>query len=234
MSEVHVSNNPPSNIFDPSNPDPRIACVLLLDTSASMGGEGMDQLNEGLRQFVEDVKKDRVALDRVELAIVTFGPVRVVQPFTPLDTFQAPTLVAEGTTPLGEAIHLALDMVQMRKEVYRNAGIPYYRPWAFLVTDGTPTDLDVFESAAQRVREIEAARGLTFHAFGVQNANMQLLNSLGARPAHRLRGFEFNELFLWLSSSISSVSKSNPGVWDADLLPIPLPPVAVDVQKPLT
>jgi uncharacterized protein YegL len=222
-----------NSIFDPSNPDPRIACVLLLDTSASMGGEGMDQLNAALQQFVTDVQSDSIALDRVELAIVTFGPVRVVQPFTPIDAFVPPTLIAEGTTPLGEALDLALDMVQMRKEVYRNAGIPYYRPWAFLITDGTPTDMDVFEGAAERVRKLEAAKGLTFHVFGVQNANMQLLGTLGTRPAHRIRGFAFRELFLWLSSSISSVSKSNPGVWDDELLPIPIPETALESQKPL-
>ena len=225
--------DPPSGIFDPSNPDPRIACVLLLDTSASMGGEGMDMLNAALQDFVADVKNDRIALDRVELAIVTFGPVRVVQPFAPLDGFVAPTLVAEGQTPLGEALHLALDMVQMRKEVYRNAGIPYYRPWMFLITDGTPTDTDEFEAAAQRAREIDNAKGIMLHIFGVQNANMQLLNTLGTRPAHRIRGFAFRELFLWLSSSIASVSKSNSGTWDALTLPIPLPESSLDVQSPL-
>ncbi|MFM2032697.1 MAG: hypothetical protein RLZZ297_1462 [Chloroflexota bacterium] len=218
------AHNPPAGIFDPSNPEPRIACVLLLDTSASMGGDGMNQLNAGLQQFVTDVKRDRLACDRVELAIVTFGPVHVAQPFAPIDEYVPTPLVASGQTPLGEALHLALDMVDLRKEVYRNAGIPYYRPWVFLITDGTPTDMDEFETAAQRVRDIERSRGLTLHAFGVQDANMQLLGTLGTRPAHRLQGFAFPELFLWLSSSLTSVSRSSMGEWEHDALPVPLPP----------
>jgi hypothetical protein len=31
------------------NPEPRCACVLLLDTSGSMAGEKIDALNEGIR-----------------------------------------------------------------------------------------------------------------------------------------------------------------------------------------
>jgi hypothetical protein len=31
------------------NPEPRCACVLLLDTSGSMAGEKIDSLNEGLK-----------------------------------------------------------------------------------------------------------------------------------------------------------------------------------------
>lgn len=30
------------------NPDPRLPCVLLLDTSSSMSGESIDELNRGL------------------------------------------------------------------------------------------------------------------------------------------------------------------------------------------
>ena len=33
------------------NPEPRCPCVLLLDTSASMHGEPISALNEGLRTF---------------------------------------------------------------------------------------------------------------------------------------------------------------------------------------
>ena len=44
-------SNIPDVSFDPSNPDPRCACVLVLDTSGSMHGERIAELNAGLVAF---------------------------------------------------------------------------------------------------------------------------------------------------------------------------------------
>ena len=41
----------PDVTFDPTNPDPRCACILILDTSGSMHGEKINQLNQGLVAF---------------------------------------------------------------------------------------------------------------------------------------------------------------------------------------
>ena len=42
------------------NPDPRAPCLLLLDTSASMGGEPIRALNEGLQVFKQDLMTDEL------------------------------------------------------------------------------------------------------------------------------------------------------------------------------
>src|SRR2546428_11840812 len=55
------------------NPEPRCAVILLLDTSGSMAGAPMDELNEGLREYDRALKSDRLASLRVEVAIITFG-----------------------------------------------------------------------------------------------------------------------------------------------------------------
>jgi uncharacterized protein YegL len=53
------------------NPEPRCPCILLLDTSGSMKGEPISQLNEGLIAFKDELAADALAQKRVEVALIT-------------------------------------------------------------------------------------------------------------------------------------------------------------------
>jgi uncharacterized protein YegL len=192
-----------------TNPEPRCPCVLLLDVSGSMGGEPINQLNAGLQLFKDELAADALALKRVEVAIVTFGPTKVEIPFTSAASFYPPTLVTQGDTPMGSAISQALELVRDRKNEYRSNGISYYRPWVFLITDGGPTDS--WSSAAAAVHEGEASKAFAFFAIGVKGANMEILKQVSSREPLTLEGLKFRELFSWLSSSLRSVSRSTPG-----------------------
>src|SRR5574338_1495499 len=55
------------------NPEPRCPVVLVMDTSGSMKGTPILELNEGLRAFATALKADRLASLRVEVAVVAFG-----------------------------------------------------------------------------------------------------------------------------------------------------------------
>ena len=191
------------------NPEPRCPCVLLLDTSYSMKGDKIAELNRGLETFAEDIRSDAMAVKRVEVAIITFGPVRTVQNFVTADAFQAFTLVASGDTPMGAAIQKAVELVEERKSTYRTSGNAYFRPWIFLITDGAPTDS--VSAVTETIREGEASKSLVFYAVGVAGADMSCLAQISVRHPLKLRGLAFRELFIWLSKSLSSVSRSQPG-----------------------
>jgi uncharacterized protein YegL len=196
------------------NPEPRCPCVLLLDTSGSMRGEPITALSGGLATFRAEVQKDSLARRRVEIAIVTFGgAVQVVQNFVTVDSFQVPPLQAVGLTPMGTAILKGLDMVEARKAQYKNNGVAYYRPWVFLITDGSPEGEPehLVRQAAQRIRAEETAKRIAFFAVGVEGADMQQLAALTIRPPLKLRGLRFVDLFVWLSRSTQQVANSRVG-----------------------
>jgi len=191
------------------NPEPRCPCLLLLDVSGSMQGQPITELNAGLTTFKDELAADALAMQRVEVGIVTFGPVQIALPFQGAASFYPPALTAQGDTPMGAAIKHGLDLVRQRKKEYDANGISCFRPWVFLITDGGPTD--EWQSAAAAVREGEASQSFAFFAIGVQGANMDTLRQISVREPLRLDGLRFRDLFTWLSRSLRSVSRSTPG-----------------------
>lgn len=192
------------------NPEPRCACVLVLDVSGSMNGVSLIALNAGLQQFATDIRADSLAARRVDLAVVTFGDtVNVVAEFGSAQHFYPQPLTAKGSTPMGEAINVALDLLASRQQQYRSAGITPYRGVVFLVTDGAPTDS--WEGAARRIEEGERRKSFSFFAVGVDKANTDLLAQISVSAPVMLRGLDFAGMFRWLSSSLSAVSRSSAG-----------------------
>lgn len=200
-----------------NNPESRCPCLLLLDTSASMSGMPILQLNEGIRTFKDELTEDPLAVKRVEVAMLSFGPLHLQSDFATVDQFQPPHLSANGDTPMGAAITMGIDLITKRKQTYKQHGVGYYKPWIILITDGAPTDN--WQQAARLVKEGEANNAFAFFAIGVEGANLDVLSQISVRTPLKLKGLMFREFFLWLSSSMKMVSSKSPGA--SNTLPSP-------------
>ncbi len=201
-----------------NNPAPRVPVCLCLDTSYSMKGEPIDELNAGVRSFYEELRRDEDANDAAELCIVTYGN-GGVQKHTDFSSLElqpdAPTLTVGGNTPMGEGVNLALDLLERRKEDYKRSGVDYYQPWLVLMTDGVPFggSAEELERARKRTLELARARRLTIIPIAIgEGANISVLASFSPqKEVLKLKGLRFSDFFAWLSQSVARVSQSMPG-----------------------
>ena len=201
-----------NNTLDEMNSAPRCPVVLLLDTSGSMAGAPIDELNQGLRQFITETAEDEAASMSVELEVITFDScASVAMPFTPIcDVERTPApLVANGMTCMGAALRRATQDLNSRRNMYRRAGISSYKPWVVLMTDGGPNDNWV--DAARQMRELgEKGKiqyiGIEIGDYADHNTMCQILP---ANPGPvKLQGLKFKQFFRWLTDSLRSVSSS--------------------------
>ena len=197
------------------NPSPRVPVCLCLDTSGSMSGMPIEELNEGVRLFYEAIQADDSSLYSAEISIVTFGgDAECRAEFSTLEGKAAPRFGAQGGTPMGEAVNMALDMLEARKATYRQHGVDYYQPWLVLMTDGAPNGSDAeLQRAINRTREMIGNRKLTIFSIGIgEDADMHVLAQCSPkRTPLKLQGLKFREFFEWLSQSVSKTSESIPG-----------------------
>lgn len=207
-----------------SNPTPRVPVCLCLDVSGSMSGQPIQELNKGIQLFYDAIRNDEAAFYSAEISIVTFGGTKAqaVKDFASLQIEpNPPILQASGLTPMGEAVNLALDLLEQRKSEYQDAGVDYYQPWLVLMTDGAPNgSASEQDRAIRRVTTLVNTKKLTVFPIGIgRDADMYTLGKFSPkRDPLKLIGLNFSDFFEWLSQSVTATSQSMLGE------SVPLPP----------
>lgn len=199
-----------------NNSTTRLPICLCLDVSGSMGGAPINELNQAVRMFYDEIRNDEIAVDSAEICIITFGnKVECLADFATLAVQPyAPQLFANGYTPMGEAVNMALDFLDQRKSEYRSKGVDYYQPWLVLMTDGAPNgDAGELDRAMGRTQQLVMQNKLTVFPLAIGSAAdaYTLQQFSPTHPILRMQGLKFKEFFKWLSKSVSKVSQSSPG-----------------------
>lgn len=207
----------------------RLPVYLLLDTSGSMYGEPIEAVNTGLGVMIGALRQDPHALETVHISIITFdATAQVVLPLTALDALQVPQIVAprSGPTHLGQALEalngrLASDV---RKASATEKGD--WAPFLFIMTDGKPSDTQLFLEQSARVKSYGFA-SIVGCAAGPK-ARMedleQMCDHVVAMDTMDSQGF--TSFFKWVTSAISGGNRSM-GATSSISLPPPPPEVQV-------
>ena len=194
----------------------RLPICFCLDTSGSMMGNPIKQLNMGLSNFIASIKANDDTKAATDIAIVTFGSsVEIVMPFGKIKDEGLPEISASTTlTPIGEGILTSLELLNARKEGYKELGIKYYQPWLVVITDGAPqgpNSMANMELAIKACNELESEDKLVIFNIGVgSSVDYDILKrvSLKREEPISVTSGDFGKLFEFLGSSSSSIVSS--------------------------
>ena len=118
--------------------EPRpLPIFILADTSGSMRGEKINELNLALREMLTALNEADDIRGKFQLSVIAFGgEVRLVQPLQDIAGLSLSELTAAGNTPMGQAFETVQEMIEDREIVTSKA----YTPTIVLISDGIPTD----------------------------------------------------------------------------------------------
>ena len=121
-----------------NNHQQRLPCVLILDTSLSMRGDPIKEMEEGIKLFEKDIKSDDDAKEKVDIMIIKCGgdKAEILVDWVNAENFKCPELSANGTTPMGGAVTLASNEIDKRRQEYRDHGISNLKPWVYIISEG--------------------------------------------------------------------------------------------------
>lgn len=190
--------------------EPHMALLFLLDTSGSMTGMPIEELNSGINRFKKQVCEDEKTKSVLDVAIIEFNSNwKVVQDFVPVEYMKEVNLEAGGSTYLQKPLEKAIEMVDERSRFYRRSGSEPYKPWIVLISDGEPFDNP--EELASTINEMVSKEKLAFWSLAVPGANTELLHKLSGKRVLNLEEYDFKGFFDWVNKSMRAVSTSSPG-----------------------
>ena len=187
----------------------RLPIYFLVDVSESMVGTPIEQVQEGMRTIIQNLRVDPYALETVFVSIIAFaGKAKQLSPLTELYKFYPPTFPIGGGTSLGVALDaLMTDLdTSIQKTTMEQKGD--WKPIIFLFTDGNPTA--DYQAAFHRWNE-KYRKHCSLIAISLgDNLNVSILAQI-TKDVLLLKDTDqesLSKFFKWVTASIQTTSMS--------------------------
>ncbi len=170
-SQQTKSTNDLESLLDDFDDDPlnatgvsrkSLVIFFLIDTSGSMKGTKMGELNTVMEELIPEIRKIGEADTEVKIAVLTFSDQVMWMYSEPIaiEEFEWARLSAAGVTSMGAAFEEL--SVRMSRNSFLNSPSLSFAPVMFLMTDGYPSD--------DYKKGLEALNKNSWYKFGLKAA----------------------------------------------------------------
>lgn len=132
-----------NNALIPVSSVPRCPVMLVLDTSHSMWGSNLTDLQNSLKDFFQSVNNNHFIHGNIDIACISMGDnLCMLEEFTPIkeSKLQYMQIRPKGDTPIAAALSLALEKINSRQQYYTDINVPCITPQLILLSDGKSSD----------------------------------------------------------------------------------------------
>lgn len=197
-----------------------VPVVIAVDTSMSVMGDPIKNINMNLNRFRDVICEDEEAAGCVDVCVLAFDDkTRVIQDWTPVEDMAEIDLDAGGCTDINGAVMLALDKIREIEAIYTTKSIVEKKPILIMMTDGSDTVTGNVNEAAERVTRRCLEGKLTFYFLGFGDYDRKSAAKLVAGNRSKKTGkiwcfavkdgsYNFNDFFHFASMSVRAASES--------------------------
>lgn len=207
----------------------RLPVYLLIDTSGSMKGEPIESVKVGLEAMLSSLRQDPFALESVCISIITYDrEVKQILPLTPLDELQLPEISTpdSGPTHTGLALQLLCERIDREVQLSTPERKGDWMPLLFIMTDGKPSDLQLYRAMIPEVKRRHFAAIIACAAGMKSDPRMLKELTDDVYSLDTVDSAAFRQFFKWVSDSIGVGNRS---IGATDDITLPPPPAEVNV-----
>ena len=182
----------------------KLPVYIIVDSSFSMRGKPIQQINTGFGELINKLKRDPVLIETLYLGIIEFNTnAQQVLPLTPIWQVITPKMEAKGRSNMGAAFKLLnnclkheVEKSNMEKEIRGD-----YKTIIYLLTDGAPSD-----AWKNHLKELKKNHKPRIISFGTKQANLEVLKKI----SNEYDIIDLNPFESGLTSFFEMVSQSIP------------------------
>lgn len=207
----------------------RLPVYILIDTSGSMKGEPIESVKVGIESMISALRTDPYALESAYISIITYDKdVNVLLPLTSLEDIQMPDIITpdSGPTHTGAALQLLCSQVDKEVRLSTPEKKGDWMPLLFVMTDGRPSDIQVYNQIIPEVKKRPFASIIACAAGPKAHPEPLKLLTDKVYSIDTLDSSSFKQFFQWVSASIGVGNRS---VGATDELILPPPPAEVNI-----
>jgi uncharacterized protein YegL len=206
---------------------PSLNVYVLVDTSGSMRGEGIESVNVGLRSLVSSLRQKPNANELISLSIVTFDSlISEVLPLTVLGKVQLPELQCpnSGATFLGECLEYIYGRICGDREKH-DSNSTGNKTYLVVFSDGKASDTLAFEESLPKITSLNLTNIIACAAGPKSQPDQLKQLTPTVVSLDTMDSGTFSSFFIWVGDAVSG-EKATQGLTGN----LPPPPAQITVM----